>query len=427
MSKSSPKLQWVKVRLGEDFNWWVVETSDPIHWDVDGLGIIDPRQAAYLGDSLEALREYGFDPELFEGAFFAFRIHGKGEDKTVELRRVQESFLELNEDLFLLPDMLDEEKSPYADFLDSITRCRVKLLNDLIDLQEKLEVDEIEETIREEQNKDYMEGKAIHFFNEVSSILDFVPAGYELELDDDKAQGEGEIDIDLPDFEEDETLEEDETMKWDEEEDDFGAEETGEEEEEGEDEELEDDEDEERMRMKVMRTTTRMTRRRMRMLPVGVVPGRVDASSRQGKIRSAGAPSPECKTAPCKVGIETCAGGSGMPGARKSPAPFLDAPLDTIPRSATSCGRAGKVYWILRRRVPMDFEGPSSRPRETSRLAQPQRPSTSRIPLARELKPSERRMEESPSLKNPRMSFLRRSIRVTSGFHDSSSMPRCRF
>jgi hypothetical protein len=221
MSKSSPKLQWVKVRLGEDFNWWVTETSDPIHWDVDGLGIIDPRQASGLTDSLDALREYGFDPEVFESAFFAFRIDSKEKDGQVILRRVSESFLELDELMFLLPDTLDEEKSPYADFLDQITRYRVKLLNDLIDMSEKLEVDEIEETIREDQNKDYMEGKAIHFYNEISAILDFVPAGYELEEDEagDDEDDDEDIDIDIPDFEEDETIEEDETMKWDE--DDF--------------------------------------------------------------------------------------------------------------------------------------------------------------------------------------------------------------
>lgn len=246
MSKSSPKLQWVKVRLGEDLNWWVVETSDPIHWDVDGLGIIDPRQASALTDSLDSLREYGFDPEIFESAFFAFRIHAKADKNLIELRRVQESFLELDEDLFLLPDMLDEEKSPYADFLDRITRCRVKLLNDLIDLAEKLEIDEIEETIREEQNKDYMEGKAIHFYNEVSAILDFVPAGYELELDDDHSaddDDDDDIDIDIPDFEDDETIEEDETMKWDEDEDDDFDEEDDDEDEESDDES--DDEEQE--------------------------------------------------------------------------------------------------------------------------------------------------------------------------------------
>ena len=238
MSKSSPKLQWVKVRLGEDYNWWVAETSDPIHWDVDGLGIIDPRQAASLTDSLDSIREYGFDPEVFESAFFAFRIHAKAENNTIELRRVQESFLELDEELFLLPDILDEEKSPYADFLDQITRYRVKLLNDLIDMTEKLEVDEIEETVREDQNKDYMEGKATHFHTEVSAILDFVPAGYELEDDgDDDDDDDEDIDIDIPDFEEEnETIEEDETMKWD---DDDDFEDEDEDEENGEKEEEE--------------------------------------------------------------------------------------------------------------------------------------------------------------------------------------------
>lgn len=229
-------MQWVKVRFGEDLNWWVAETSDPIHWDVDGLGIIDPRQAGNLTDSLDSLREYGFDPEIFESAFFAFRIHSKAENNTIELRRVQESFLELEEELFLLPDTLDEEKSPYADFLDQITRYRVKLLNDLIDFTEKLEVDDIEETIREEQNKDYMEGKAIHFYHEVSAILDFVPAGYELEIDGDEEEEDDDIDIDIPDFEEEsETIEEDETMKWDED-DDFEKEEEDEDDEEDEDE-----------------------------------------------------------------------------------------------------------------------------------------------------------------------------------------------
>lgn len=219
MSKSSPKLQWVKVRLGEDFNWWVKETSDPVHWDVDGLGIIDPRQASNLADSLDSLREYGFDPEIFENAFFAFRIVAKDKN-TVELRRVQESFLELDEELFLLPDTLDEEKGAYADFLDQITRYRVKLLNDLIDMTEKLEVDEVEDSIREDQNKDYMEGKATHFNDEVSAILDFVPAGYELEEDDNDSDDSDDIDIDIPEFDENEKIEVDDTMKWDEEDED---------------------------------------------------------------------------------------------------------------------------------------------------------------------------------------------------------------
>ena len=44
MAKASTTLDWCIVRLGEDHNWWVSEVSDPVRWDVDGLGIIDPRQ-----------------------------------------------------------------------------------------------------------------------------------------------------------------------------------------------------------------------------------------------------------------------------------------------------------------------------------------------------------------------------------------------
>ena len=53
MPNTSLKLTWCKARIGEDMNWWVKETSDPIHWEIDGLGIIDPRQFQYLLDLLE--------------------------------------------------------------------------------------------------------------------------------------------------------------------------------------------------------------------------------------------------------------------------------------------------------------------------------------------------------------------------------------
>jgi hypothetical protein len=47
MAKPTSTLDWCIVRLGEDHNWWVCETSDPVRWDVDGLSIIDPRQVAH--------------------------------------------------------------------------------------------------------------------------------------------------------------------------------------------------------------------------------------------------------------------------------------------------------------------------------------------------------------------------------------------
>lgn len=218
MSSSSQKLDWCVVRLGEDMNWWVEEISDPVHWDADGLSIIDPRQMGYVLEQCEGLREYGFDSDLIEQAFFPFAIEKEEKGGNIRLRRTRESLLEDEGTLFALPDLMDEEKGPYADFLDAATKARVRLLNDQIDFEQSLTVEELEDEIRERQNADYMEGKAVHVFAEVISILDYVPEGFELEEDERPKTSEEDID-DIPDFDEaDEKLEEDDTMKWDEDE-----------------------------------------------------------------------------------------------------------------------------------------------------------------------------------------------------------------
>jgi hypothetical protein len=169
------------------------------------------------------LREYAFDPDVFERAFIPFRIAkdlGKGR---VRLMRVKEPLLESEEKLFALPDVIDEENGPFADFLDHITRLRVKLLNDLFDFEEKLTVDEVEDQLREQENNDFMEGKAVHAFYEISSILDFMPAGYENE--DDETEGKPVAveanDDDLPEIEEeeDEKMKNDASLRWDDEDD----------------------------------------------------------------------------------------------------------------------------------------------------------------------------------------------------------------
>lgn len=205
------------MRLGEDLNWWVTEVSDPINWDVDGLGIIDPRQMSYILEQCDTLRDYGLDPDIVDEAFFSMKIAEELDDQQLRLSRTPESLLEDQNMLFALPDIIDEEKGPFADFLDHTTKARVKLLNDLIEFDQNLTVDELEEAIRERMNQDYMEGRAVHPFSEITAILDYVPDGYE--LDDDERDPSADEDIDdIPDFEEEEAIEEDETMKWDEEE-----------------------------------------------------------------------------------------------------------------------------------------------------------------------------------------------------------------
>lgn len=225
MAKGTPLLEWCIVRLGEDHNWWVGETSDPVHWDVDGLSIIDPRQVDHIIELVEPLREYGFDANLFERAFIPFRINkdlGKGR---VRLARTKQPLLESEEKLFALPDVIDEENGPYADFLDHITRLRVKLLNDLLDFEEKLTIDEVEDQLREAQNNDFIEGKAVHLFQEITAILDFMPAGHGDDEDETQKRSAEDEDDDLPEAEEGEEakLKGDASLKWDDDEEEGDA------------------------------------------------------------------------------------------------------------------------------------------------------------------------------------------------------------
>jgi hypothetical protein len=259
MPKPATTLEWCIVRLGEDHNWWVEEVSDTVHWDVDGLSIIDPRQVDHIIELTDALRDYGFDPDLFERAFIPFRIDKDLGNGRVRLLRTRDSLLESDDKLFALPDVVDEENGPYADFLDHITRARVKMLNDLFDFEQKLTVDEVEDELREEQNNRFIEGKAVHMFDEVIGVLDYVPEGWEVDEDAPaKAEIEDEEDDfpDVEDEEEEEKLKGDASLKWDEdgdEEDEFTegskdgaqAEKETEEDEDGEDETEDEDEDDE--------------------------------------------------------------------------------------------------------------------------------------------------------------------------------------
>ena len=254
MANSSAILDWCIVRLGEDHNWWVDEVSDPVRWDTDGLSIVDPRQAAHLIELCEPLRDYGFDQDIFEAAFIPFRIEKEAGKARIRLKRVKDSIFDSDEKLFILADVVDDENGPFADLLDHLTRCRVKLLNDVFKFESKLTVDEVEDELREEQNASFIEGKAVHVFEELCSILDYTPAGF----DEDDEEGEraaaseddAEIDdADLPDVDEedDEAMKNDASLKWDEddEEKDEGDKPKGEGEDKDEDSEEDDDDSEE--------------------------------------------------------------------------------------------------------------------------------------------------------------------------------------
>lgn len=188
MKNDTPQLTWCEIRFGDDMNWWVKELSIPVQWDIDSLSIIDPRQMSYILDLLDGMRDYGLSTDIVENAFIPFQLQKINPDKTARLVRVNETFFDTDEELFALPDTLDENSSVYADFLAHITKLRVNYLNDKIEFEQKFTTTELEEQIRDAQTQAFMEGRATHLFREIIDILEFVPDGFEISGTDDNEE-----------------------------------------------------------------------------------------------------------------------------------------------------------------------------------------------------------------------------------------------
>ena len=240
MAVTTSKLLDCSIRFNDKEGcWWVTETSDPKHYDPDGLGILDPYQFPWILDMMDPLREYGLSNEILEAAFVPFQPVELKKDGTAQLHRVAEHILDSEELLFALPNIKDGDKGADAAFLEPILRLRVKLINDTIKLEQKLTVEDVDEQLSELRNQALIEGRQIHPFDEITDILEFVPQGHEIpgEEDDDEkparpAAADEDID-DLPEVEDDKAV--DKTvgsgLRWDDEEE--PAAEGGEEEEGG--------------------------------------------------------------------------------------------------------------------------------------------------------------------------------------------------
>ena len=220
--KTGPSLEWCIVRLSEDENWWVDEISDKENWDADDLGIIDPKQFLHINELLDSMSEFGLDSQLVDDAFFTFEIKEEVKGGKIKLIRVRDSLLKAEDMLFALPDVLDEEKGPYADFLNHVSKIRVTMLNELIEFAEPYTQEEMEEVLSEKNNNDFLEGRRSHFSVELISILEFVPDGFaidaDLEVDEKAENGEDYSDLDTELVEvsdKDEKLLPNEDLNWD--------------------------------------------------------------------------------------------------------------------------------------------------------------------------------------------------------------------
>ena len=227
MKKTGPSLEWCIVRLGKNENWWVDSISDQENWDVDDLGIIDPKQFLHISELLDSMTEFGLESQMVDEAFFTFAIGEELKGGLVKLSRVRDSLLKAEDMLFALPDVLDEEKGPYADFLNHVTKIRVSMLNELIEFAETYTQEEMVVALAEKQNNDFFGGQRSHFSDALQAILEFVPEGFaidaDLEEDPEKSNNATEDYSDLETSlievsDKEEKLLPNEDLKWEEEE-----------------------------------------------------------------------------------------------------------------------------------------------------------------------------------------------------------------
>ena len=190
------------------------------------LGIIDPKQFLLISELLDSMMVYGLESQLVDEAFFTFAIQGRTQGRAGQTFTGEGFSSEGRGHAFCFAGRLDEEKGPYADFLNHVTQIRVSMLNELIEFAEPYTQEEMEEVLAEKQNNDFLEGQRSHFSDELFAILDFVPEGFAIDADleedpdtaKDKTEDYSDLDTGLEVAEKEEKLLPDEDLKWEEEE-----------------------------------------------------------------------------------------------------------------------------------------------------------------------------------------------------------------
>jgi hypothetical protein len=211
---ATEKSNWCIVLLGDDLNWWVHEASDEVHCDAGNGGVLDPKQVEHMVDMLAQLRQYGLKDEVVANAFTTYSIDKEMPKEMLRICETKDNIFNPREPLFCLPNVVDDQEGPYLEFIDHIMALRVKLLNASLDFQEPLNLEEIEDILKAEQQERYISGIKIHAFDEIMSVLDYVPLGYSLDDIDEEQQPNNSLDLSEFDEEIDESLDIREEKGW---------------------------------------------------------------------------------------------------------------------------------------------------------------------------------------------------------------------
>lgn len=170
---------WIVIRLDEDMNWWLDETSDDMDRSSRDRSILDPRQVSHLVEALDQYRPHGLRPEQFAAAFQVYAMQSELSDGRLKLILTDESIIDTGAQLFALPLIGEEDAGAYSKFVDTISAARVRLLNKTHHYaRDCTELDMLEELDALDRDR-FFSAETMHVFDEINEILEWSPAEWE--------------------------------------------------------------------------------------------------------------------------------------------------------------------------------------------------------------------------------------------------------
>ncbi|MEI6085172.1 MAG: hypothetical protein WCS70_12835 [Verrucomicrobiota bacterium] len=173
------KPQWIVARLGEDFNWWLEDTSPDAPPSTSNHSVLDPRQLTHLVQLLEEYRPHGLRREQMEAAFTLFTLDAETEEGCVRLSLAESEKLGDGGELFALPAIDADGDGSYFDFLDAVIAARVRKLNATHGTVVDCTADEMTTELEAIDAGRYFSDDSRHCFDEINEILVWEPAGWD--------------------------------------------------------------------------------------------------------------------------------------------------------------------------------------------------------------------------------------------------------
>lgn len=170
--------RWLIIELGEDLNWWVVETSKSRHPAPFDQGVLDPRQVAYLVSTLAEYQPLGYRPEQLAAAFRVYERQAEAGNGRLRLVASQQDITAAAAvELFALPVPPDDDGGgAYFTLLEMLTTARIRHLNATHAYAAPCTTDEMFDELDAVNADRYFGGVVQHVFDEINEILEWRPA-----------------------------------------------------------------------------------------------------------------------------------------------------------------------------------------------------------------------------------------------------------